>query len=76
MGYWLGEYDLSIKTVYPEIERLIFALGEPQPYVRVPRTNTAPNAPTSATDYQTILSYSQLCGEYNPPTGFVLPQED
>lgn len=76
MGYWLGEYDLSIKTVYPEIERLIFALGEPQPYVRVPRTNTAPNAPVSNTDYQNLLAYSTLCGEYNPTPGFILPIED
>ncbi len=76
MGYWLGEYDLAEKTVYPEIERLIFALGEPQPYIRVPRTNTAPNAPTSATDYQALLAYNQQCGEYNPTPGFQYPVED
>ena len=46
MGYWLGEYRFGEKTVYPEIERMVFALGEPQPYVRVPRTNTAPNGPS------------------------------
>lgn len=74
-GYWLGEYDLSIKTTYPEIERLILALGEPQPYVRVPRTNTAPNAPTSSTDYQSLLAYNSECGEYTPPA-FSLPVED
>lgn len=74
-GYWLGEYDLTEKTVYPEIERLILALGEPQPYVRVPRTNTAPNAPTSNTDYQSLLAYNQECGEYTPPA-FSLPVED
>jgi hypothetical protein len=75
-GYWLGEYDLGEKTVYPEIERIIFALGEPQPYVRVPRVNTAPNAPTSYTDYQSLLAYNSQCGEYNPPTSFILPPED
>jgi hypothetical protein len=75
-GYWLGEYDLAEKTVYPEIERMILALGEPQPYVRVPRTNTAPSAPTSSTDYQSLLAYNALCGEYNPPSGFILPPED
>ena len=74
-GYWLGEYDLAEKTVYPEIERLILALGEPQPYVRVPRTNTAPTGPTSSTDYQSLLAYNAQCGEYTPP-GFVLPIED
>jgi hypothetical protein len=75
-GYWVGEFNLAEKTVYPEIERMMLALREPQPAVRVPRTNTAPNAPTSASNYQSILSYAQLCGEYNPPVGFVLPSED
>jgi hypothetical protein len=72
-GYFLGEFNLAEKTVYPEIERMIFALGEPQPYVRIPRTNTAPNAPS---DYQSLLAYAQMCGEYNPGTSFVLPPED
>jgi len=74
-GYWLGEYDLTEKTVYPEIERLIMALGEPQPYVRVPRINTAPNAPTSNTDYVSNLAYNSECGEYDPPS-WALPIED
>lgn len=76
MGYWLGEYDLAEKTVYPEIERLILALGEATPYVKVPRTNTAPTGPTNAVDYQDLLAYNAECGEYNPPTGFILPPED
>jgi hypothetical protein len=75
-GYWLGEYDLAEKTIYPEIERIIFALGEPQSYVRVPRTNTAPNAPTSSTNYQQLLAYNLQCGEYQPTSGFLLPVED
>lgn len=75
-GYWLGEYDLAEKTIYPEIERIILALGEPQPYVRVPRTNTAPQGPTSTTDYQSLLAYNAQCGEYVPTPGFVLPIED
>jgi hypothetical protein len=74
-GYWLGEYDLAEKTMYPEIERLVLALGEPQPYVRIPRTNTALNSVSSATDYQSLLSYNALCGEYQPPS-FALPPED
>lgn len=74
-GYWLGEYKFAEKTIYPEIERLIFALGEPQPYIRVPRTNTAPLGPTSNLDYQANLAYSQQCGEYNPPP-FQYPIED
>jgi hypothetical protein len=68
-GYWIGEYDLAEKTMYPEIERMILALGEPQPYVRVPNTVTPPLG--SAT-YQSLLAYAQQCGEYNPP-GFPLP---
>ncbi len=75
-GYWLGEYDLAEKTVYPEIERMIFALGEPQPYIRVPRTNTAPTAPTSNTDYQALLAYNSQCGEYVPNASFQYPPED
>ena len=71
-GYWVGEFDLTEKTVYPEIERVILALGEPQPYVRVPTTTTPPVAPST---YQSLLAYNQLCGEYQPP-GFVLPPED
>jgi len=76
MGYWLGEYNFAEKTVYPEIERLILGLGEPQPYVRTPLTNTAPNAPISASDYQSLLAYCQECGEYNGPGAFQLPPED
>lgn len=71
-GYWLGEYGLGEKTVYPEIERLILALGEPQPYVRIPRTNTAP---LGSTTYQSLLAYNSLCGEYQPPA-FAFPPED
>ena len=75
-GYWLGEYDLGEKTVYPEIERLVLALGEPQQYVRIPRTNTPSSAPTSKTDYQSLLAYNAQCGGYNPGSGLVLPPED
>lgn len=74
-GYWIGEYDLAEQTIYPEIERLIFALGESQPYIRIPRTNTAFTAP-QAGDYQSLLAYNSLCGDaYNNPA-FVLPPED
>ena len=75
-GYWLGEYDLGEKTIYPEIERLIFALGEPQPYIRVPRTNTAPTSPTSGTDYQALLAYNTACGDQYINPGFTYPPED
>ena len=79
-GYWLGEYDLAEKTVYPEIERLILALGEPQPSVRVPRTVQPFLAPYNAADYQALAAYSAQCGDpgsvqYNPPAWY-LPSED
>jgi hypothetical protein len=67
MGYWLGEYNMGEKTIYPEIERMILALGQPQPYIRKPNTGTVPLGPTSYTDYQALLAYSASCGEYNPP---------
>jgi len=77
MGFWLGEFRIGEKTVYPEIERIILALGEPQPYVRVPRTNTAPNAPTSTSDYQQVLAYCNSCGDPGGYVGpFTLPPED
>ena len=80
-GYWLGEYDLGEKTVYPEIERLILALGQPQPYVRKPNTGTVPFGPTSSTDYQSLLAYAATCafpGGYQEPQPpyFGYPVED
>jgi hypothetical protein len=73
MGYWLGEYRLAEKTVYPEIERLILALGEPQPYSRVPNTVTPANAP-GASDYQDNLAYCDNCSTV--PSAWSLPPLD
>ena len=77
-GYFLGEFDLGLKTVYPEIERVILALGEAQPFLKVPRTNTAPLSPVSSSDYQNVLAYSAQC--YDPGSntggGFPYPPED
>lgn len=78
MGFWLGEFRLGEKTVYPEIERLILGLGEPQPFVRVPRTNAPAQAPTSTTDYQSVTAYCNECGDtggYVNPI-FQIPVED
>lgn len=79
MGYWLGEYRFGEKTIYPEIERMILGLGEPQPFVRVPRTNVAPNQPsldsTTGDYYQQLTAYDPGCdSQYIPP--FSLPVED
>lgn len=75
MGYFLGEFDLAERTVYPEIERLILALGEATPFIRRPNTNAVPFGPKTGTDYQSILAYNSACGEYTPPA-FSFPPED
>ena len=62
-GYFLGEYDFGFKTVYPEIERWILALGEAVPYTRRPNTITPATAPTSNTDYQALLAYNAHCAD-------------
>lgn len=62
-GFFLGEYDLGIKTVYPEIERWFLALGEATPYVRRPNTVTPATAPSSYTDYQSLLAYNDHCAD-------------
>jgi hypothetical protein len=81
MGYWLGEFRMAEKTEYPECERLILALGEAQPYIRVPRTNTAPLAPapnTSGTDYNlNVLAYNAQCYDVGGGSGtWSYPAED
>jgi hypothetical protein len=76
-GFWSGEYRLGIKTVYPEIERVILAVGQSQQYVRKPNTGTVSVGPISNTDYQSLLSYSAQCydaGSSTPP--FNYPPED
>ncbi len=62
-GYFLGEYDFGFKTVYPEIERWILALGEAVPYTRRPNTVTPVTKPTSSTDYQALLAYNGHCAD-------------
>jgi hypothetical protein len=74
-GYWLGEYRMGEKTIYPEIERMILAIGEPQPYIRVPRTVTPSSAPVNTSDYQALLAYNTGCANY-VNTSFSLPSED
>lgn len=62
-GFFLGEYDMGIKTVYPEIERWFLALGEATPYTRRPNTVTPVTAPASSTDYQNVVGYNGHCGD-------------
>ncbi len=73
-GYFNGEYRYGIKTEYPEIERLILALGEASPFLRVARTNTAPLAPVAG-DYQSNIAYDPSCATYTP-SGWSYPPED
>jgi hypothetical protein len=76
LGYWLGEFRMAEKTVYPECERLILALGEAQPYIRVPRTNTAPLAPVPSDYNQNSLAYNEGCGDVYQNPNWQYPAED
>ena len=64
-GYFLGEYDFGVKTIYPEIERWFLALREPTPYTRRPNTVAPLQAPTSNTNYQQLVAYNQSCAAQN-----------
>lgn len=55
-GYFLGEYELGIKTIYPEIEMVIIALREPQCVVDLPRCASDPEMV-----YQDLLPYNPAC---------------
>ena len=73
MGFFLGEYDLAMQTIYPNIERVIFALGEPQQYVKIPNTTTPLSAPAVGS-YQTLLPYNSNCTTV--PGSWVFPTEE
>ena len=64
-GFFLGEYDLGCKTLFPNIERWFMALGEPTPFVRRPNTVTPLTGPSSYTDYQDLIAYNAHCAD-NP----------
>jgi hypothetical protein len=73
MGFFLGEFDLTIQTVYPEIERVIFALGEPQRAALTPLT-IAPSATSGPVAYNQGTPYNANCATI--PGGFAVPTED
>lgn len=50
MGYFLAEFELGAKTIYPEIEMIILAQREPQAVINTPNCAAPYN-----TDYQTQL---------------------
>lgn len=55
-GYFLGEFEFGVKTVYPEIEMMILAKREPQGVLDDPRCAAA-----SAMVYQTLTPYNSFC---------------
>lgn len=57
-GYFVGDYELGIKTVYPEIEMWILAQREPGCVVDDPRCSAE-----VTTDYQDLTPYCNFCIE-------------
>jgi hypothetical protein len=72
-GFFLGEFDLTIQTIYPEIERVILALGEPQRAARTPLTTT-PSAVNGPTGYNQGTPYNANC--VTIPGGWSYPTAD
>lgn len=61
-GYFLGDYEAGMKSIYPEIEMHILHLREPQAVADVPNATTFTNpAPFSATAYQDLAPYNPGC---------------
>jgi hypothetical protein len=56
-GFFEGEFELGMKSEYPEIEMMILAEREPQPVVNVPRVR----ADEELTTYQSLTPYNTLC---------------
>ena len=57
-GYFLGEFEIGVKTEYPEIEMCILAEREPQVIVNDPRV-----ASWSDPGAQDLIAYNSLCGD-------------
>lgn len=55
-GYFLAEFEMGTKTIYPEIEMIILAKREAQSVVNVPRCATA-----NSMIYQSLTPYNSLC---------------
>lgn len=55
-GYLLGEFELGMETVYPDIEMWIIAQREPQGVANLPRC-----APACAQVYQSLTPYNTGC---------------
>jgi hypothetical protein len=57
-GFFLGEYELGVKTLFPEIEMCIIAKRESTPVANVPRVAAA-----NSMIYQTLTPYNSFCEE-------------
>lgn len=57
-GFFLGEFELGVKTIYPEIEMNIIAKRESTPVANVPRVSAA-----NSMIYQTLTPYNSFCEE-------------
>jgi hypothetical protein len=61
-GYFVGEYETAMKSVYPEIEMWILHLREPQAVADIPNASTFVDpAPNSNGTYQTLAPYNPGC---------------
>lgn len=60
-GFFLGEYEMGVKTIYPEIEMIIIAKREPQGIVNVPRVAADIVMGGTGTAYQELTPYNTLC---------------
>jgi hypothetical protein len=65
-GYFLGEYEFGVKTIYPEIEMWILAQREPQGVVADP---ICASANLTNYSYQQLSPYNYFCGFGAPDTG-------
>lgn len=61
-GYFLGEFETGMKTIYPETEMWILHLREQQAVADIPLSTTFNNpAPNSNGTYQTLTPYNPGC---------------
>jgi hypothetical protein len=60
-GFFLGEYEMGVKSVYPEIEMIILAKREPSGVVNIPRVAGTVYMGGTGTSYQELTPYNTLC---------------
>jgi len=61
-GYFLGEFETGMKSIYPEIEMWVLHLREAQPVADIPLAATFNNpAPNTDGTYQKLTPYNPGC---------------